>query len=57
VRWVYLHFCKEVEGKLTRYKLEISTTNNTNFINFRKDEIMEMSYSIQAINMFLSDDE
>jgi len=42
---------------MSRYKLEISTTNNSNFIHFRKDEIIEMDYSIQAISLFLKGEE
>jgi hypothetical protein len=56
IRWVFEHFCREVEGKMERYRLEISTTNNGNFIHFRKDEIIEMEYSIQAVNHFLRGD-
>lgn len=41
---------------MERYRLEIRTTNNGNFIHFRKDEIIEMEYSIQAVNFFLRGD-
>jgi hypothetical protein len=53
IRWIFQHFCQEVEGKILRYRLEINTTKNSNFIRFRNDEIIEMEYSIQSINNFL----
>jgi hypothetical protein len=53
VRWVFLNFCREVQGKINRYRLESSTTSNVNFIHFRRDEIIEMEYSIQSVNYFL----
>lgn len=46
IRWIFLHFCQELEGKVKQYRLQISNTTNNNFINFLRDEILEMDYSL-----------
>ena len=43
----------EVSNKIERYQLEINLTNNSNFVSFRKDEILEMEFSIDAVYNFL----
>lgn len=46
IRWIFQHFCQDLTEKIQQYRLQISKTTNTNFINFRKDQIIEMEYSL-----------
>lgn len=57
IRWVFEHFYLEVSNKIERYQMEINLTHNSNFIHFRRDEIVEMQFSIKAIHLFLNGNE
>lgn len=57
IQWVFEHFCLEVSNKIERYQMEINTTSNANFIHFRRDEIIEMQFSIKSIHLFLTGNE